>query len=193
MSDLLTLRMKLRVHQQFAAYPAFPSVQWQIRHRLFIYGALALLIASMSFWASGQARAVEQSAEHQLLNDQAAISAAQTAAVQQWSMDTTELLIKATKLLDTPKRDIAVVMLEEAVRRDPASRDAALELGYAYFVSGDLTKAKVALEHARLLDPVYPVTYQLLAELYTKLGDMNQAAEATARATDFAKVPDLTK
>jgi len=144
-------------------------------------------------WSSSQIGSVEAASQSALTTNQVAIDAAQAQALEQSSLSFPDLLTKAVGLLDTPRHTLGIVMLQEAVRRNPQSRDAALELGYGYLKIGDLSKARVVLEHAKDLDPLYPPTYKLLASLYAKLGQNDLAASALQRAQQFANVPGATE
>lgn len=164
-----------------------------VKRRIGLYGTALVVAATLFVWGASQIGAVEAASVTSLATVNDKITAVQASSLEQSTLSTTALLKKAVNLLDTPQRPVAMLMLKEVLRRNPESRDAALQLGYGYLQTGDLTKAQISLEHARDLDPIYPATYQLLAEVYTKQNQKDLAATALQRAQDFAKVPDLTK
>ncbi len=97
---------------------------------------------------------------------------------------------------EDPKR--AIIILERARQLEPNYREAAVYLGYAHLQSinkslakpalgswqislspieqhNELAKAKEALKAGERIDPLWPLTNQLLGLTYEKLGDDNNA------------------
>lgn len=184
--------MDLPIHRQFGAVPAAPQLSAQVKRRFGLYGTAIIASLVLLTWSSGQIGAVQAASQSALGTSQTAIAAAQAQALQRSPLSFSDLLTKAVAMLDTPNHSLGIVMLKEAVRRNPQSRDAAVQLGYAYLRIGDLDKAKITLEHAKDVDPLYPETYKLLANLYTKLGQKDVAAAALEHAQQFAQVPGVT-
>jgi len=92
----------------------------------------------------------------------------------------------------TDYRGLAAIFFEKATKENSHYRDAFVLLGKTYLQRladsdqglGDvLNKAKEALERAAEIDPTYPETYQLLTQVYEKMGDAQKAKEAAEKAT----------
>ncbi|KQV58972.1 MULTISPECIES: LytR C-terminal domain-containing protein [unclassified Duganella] len=75
----------------------------------------------------------------------------------------------------------AIALLEERARRTPG---AALfgDLGYAYYLGGQLEQAQAALERACLMAPSSAVAWEHLAALLEAIGDSARALEAMRHA-----------
>ncbi|EKD56616.1 MAG: hypothetical protein ACD_58C00132G0003 [uncultured bacterium] len=126
------------------------------------------------------------------------------------------LLFEGINLIKKDQTEIALLTLEEAVKRDPNYRDAALYTGYTYLrlaqeqtniktekqknsnslsnssddslsIRNSLAKAKEYLEKARDIDPLYAKTHEYLAVVYQLLGDTQNTDLSLKRAQDFAK------
>lgn len=118
------------------------------------------------------------------------------------------LLFEGINLVKKNQTAVALLALEEAVKRDPNYRDSALFTGYTYLrlaeeqknsnsqfnslddslsIRDSLTKAKFYLEKARDIDPLYAKTHQYLAIVYQQLGDTQNAQLSLQKSKDFAK------
>lgn len=123
------------------------------------------------------------------------------------------LLFEGINLIKKNQIDVALLTLEEAVKRDTNYRDAALYTGYTYLrlaqedpnlsagrqdsrsnssnnslsIRDSLAKAKEYLEKARGIDPLYAKTHEYLAIVYNLLGDSQNANLSSQRAQDFSK------
>jgi hypothetical protein len=75
----------------------------------------------------------------------------------------------------------AIALLEERVQRAPS---AALlgDLGYAYYLGGQLEQAQAALERACLLEPSRALGWERLAALMEAMGESARALEAMRHA-----------
>lgn len=87
----------------------------------------------------------------------------------------------------------AVQYLERALVGDQSLRQAYLPLGKAWFQLGNLQKARGALETAARVEPGVPLTYSLLASVYSRLGSKTEATKMselyrTARKLKTAEV-----
>jgi len=75
----------------------------------------------------------------------------------------------------------AIALLEERVRRAPGA-DLLGDLGYAYYLGGQLEQAQAALERACLLEPSKPLAWERLAALLEAMGQTGGALEAMRHA-----------
>lgn len=82
----------------------------------------------------------------------------------------------------------AIVVLSDAVKRDPLSADAQYHLGRALHGAGDPFGAMTALEHAAEAAPANLAALRALAALYEEAGFRRKAAEVLERA--LAAAPD---
>ena len=86
-----------------------------------------------------------------------------------------DLVKKGNRLLQAKEVKLAIVPLVKATEKDSNYRDAYLLLGYAYLLNKEAQNALTALEIARSLDPINPVTYKLLGTAYEDLGMQENA------------------
>jgi len=89
--------------------------------------------------------------------------------------------------LQTDYSALSPLFWEKVIEKNPQFRDAYVMLGEVYLKTSqnnpqNLTKAQQKLEKAAEIDPVYPKTYQLLAQVYEKIGDGQKAKEAKEKA-----------
>jgi len=70
---------------------------------------------------------------------------------------------------------------------EPNWRDAYLCLGQVYLMQEDYTKAEQALSRALDLDPINPMTHNLLSLLYKKINRVEAANTEAQKASDLAK------
>ena len=187
--------MQLDIHKPYGSLPSLPNFkrpQIEITPRVCLYGAMAVLVIATLMWTNQKVSAIDKANSVQLESQRSSFSATQAAALQNWTITVPDLLSKAAKLANKPQHDVAIEMLEEAKRRDPQNRDVLLQLGYAYLQANRVADAKATLEAAKLVDPGYPTTYQLLAVAYAKTGDSKNATLAADRAKQFEQVAKLT-
>ena len=170
------------------------------RLRVLLYGCLSVLLVATWVWAGQRSSTVVHAEQNELGQNSTTFAAARTAALRAMPGTAAELTAKGAALLPTPNRDLGLQLLEEAKHRDPLLRDTLLQIGYGHLIAAtganrslELDAAAHALETARTLDPLYPTTYQLLAEVYSQQGKKTEAATATARANDFAAIPKLVE
>jgi predicted Zn-dependent protease len=75
------------------------------------------------------------------------------------------------------KRDEAVPAFQEAIRLNPNSPEAHLELGKTELAVGRVNDAIVELQHARHLSPGNLQAQRLLSQAYRRAGDAKRAAQ----------------
>jgi len=91
---------------------------------------------------------------------------------------------------------LAELKMQKVIAENPDYRDGYILLGKIYlerlaFSNQGLVKAEEILQKAAEVDPVYPETYSLLAQVYEKTGEKDKANEAAAKAAMLAnKVGD---
>lgn len=163
------------------------------RVRIWLYGTVAVLVLATLIWSGQRSHGIAVANADSLDGTVASFAAARAKALEQSPLSPVTMLKLAAPLIDGSQRGLAVELLTEANRRNPAIRDVQLQLGYALMRDGRLAEAKAALERAKLLDPLYPPTYELLAAVEQALGNAKAATLAAARAEQFALVPALSE
>jgi len=87
----------------------------------------------------------------------------------------TKKLILGQLLNQLGESGLAVKKLEELVSQEPKIRDAWVFLGYGYLMEDQPDQAIRALNKAKAIDPIHPLTFELLAKAY-KAQDNESAA-----------------
>ena len=82
------------------------------------------------------------------------------------------------------KRDEAVPAFQEAIRLNPNSPEAHLELGKTELAVGRVNDAIVELQHARHLSPGNLQAQRLLSQAYRRAGDAKRAAQFADTSTE---------
>jgi len=82
------------------------------------------------------------------------------------------------------KRDEAVPAFQEAIRLNPNSPEAHLELGKTELAVGRVNDAIVELQHARHLSPGNLQVQRLLSQAYRRAGDAKRAAQFADTSTE---------
>ncbi len=82
------------------------------------------------------------------------------------------------------KRDEAVPAFQEAIRLNPNSPEAHLELGKTELAVGRVNDAIVELQHARHLSPGNVQAQRLLSQAYRRAGDAKRAAKFADTSTE---------
>jgi len=82
------------------------------------------------------------------------------------------------------KRDEAVPAFQEAIRLNPNSPEAHLELGKTELAVGRVNDAIVELQHARHLSPGNVQAQRLLSQAYRRAGDAKRAAQFADTSTE---------
>ncbi|MEK7184320.1 MAG: hypothetical protein AAB701_02260 [Patescibacteria group bacterium] len=165
--------------------------------RLLVYGIVAVVLLWLLLWSRAQSNRIRQQ------------STLDTAAFAVATAETFDAYLKAQPVAATvlTAKGLAVVednptlgsaWLRSAAERDPKYRDGVLGAGFAElklaesFWTTDAVRAQEHteaaqhyLEAAQAIDPIYAYTYQLLALVYTNLGESERAAEATKKVTAF--------
>ncbi len=98
-------------------------------------------------------------------------------------------LARGRALLGAGRAAEATVALAGAVRDDPWSAEAHVELGRALRAAGDAFGAMTALERAAELRPAHLATLRALAALYEQKGFRRKAAEMLERALSAGAEP----
>jgi Tfp pilus assembly protein PilF len=88
--------------------------------------------------------------------------------------------------LQTDYSALSPLFWEKVIEKNPQFRDAYVMLGEVYLKTSqnnpqNLTKAQQKLEKAAEIDPVYPKTYQLLAQVYEKIGAEENVERAKSK------------
>jgi len=83
----------------------------------------------------------------------------------------------------------AIALLEERVQRAPSAASLG-DLGYAYYLGGQLEQAQAALERACLLEPSRAVAWERLAALMEAMGETGRAVEAMRHARVVREAAD---
>jgi len=79
---------------------------------------------------------------------------------------------------------LALAAFTKSTQMDPNYRDAWVWKGYTELKMGNPSQALVSLKKAEKIDPIYPLTYQLLVIAYQQNGD-TAAAEAAQKKLDY--------
>ena len=99
--------------------------------------------------------------------------------IKKSSKNSNELTIYGQKLLESNQTEWAVIVLNEAVSRDPNYRDASLYAGYAYLKLAESNNNSIELNNLAIdylkkageIDPIYPKTFELLTIAYQNIDD----------------------
>ena len=89
---------------------------------------------------------------------------------------------------DAKELDAAAIACESAIKERPNWRDANLMLAAVRLAQNEAEKALAAAKTAVSLDPIYPTSYAVLAQIYTKLGNIDEATIASDKADKLATV-----
>jgi len=81
--------------------------------------------------------------------------------------------------------DFGIMGLESITKENPDIRDAWVFLSYSYLLKNEPDKAKITLDKALNLDPVYPATHYLLSKYYEAKQNTNEAQKAYERAKEL--------
>jgi len=92
--------------------------------------------------------------------------------------------------LKTNNLDLAVSSFKDAVNTDLIDQEAANNLGYAYFLNGDLDRAKGIIEYTLALAPQRTSAWTNYAVILFKQGSSEQAVNAYLIAYKYAKNQD---
>lgn len=97
-----------------------------------------------------------------------------------------ELGILGENMAEKGYPQYALTILEEAIMKDNSIRDLDLYTAKLYYDLADYEKAKTTALLAQEKDPLYPPTYDLLAEIYRALGDEENANICYNKSKDFS-------
>jgi predicted Zn-dependent protease len=89
--------------------------------------------------------------------------------------------------LKTDELDLAELAFEKSTSLDANWRDGWIWKGYTELKMATPQKALDSLRAAEKIDPVYPFTYQLLANAYQKLGNTSEAKLAVEKQQYLSK------
>ena len=102
--------------------------------------------------------------------------------IQNTKSPDTQKVILAQTLNNYGDAILAQPLLKEVTVSDPKYRDGWVFLGYTYLELNDYDNAEKALNAAKDIDPVYPLTFELLARTYQAKGDQAKGDECTQKA-----------
>jgi len=121
-----------------------------------------------------------------LLRTGRAEEAAAELSVAQQKLGTTFLIsyFQGLSLERAGKRPQAIAALNEAIRLNPNSAEARLELGKTELALGRVQEAIVELEEAQRLSPGNVQAGRLLSQAYQRAGDAQRAARYADTATE---------
>jgi predicted Zn-dependent protease len=150
--------------------------------RLILFVAVSLPIIVLAFFG------VRAGGEYYLLKKEPPISVDDTyrqkIAVETSAYDASKL---GMVFLKTDKIDLAELAFEKSTSLDANWRDGWLWKGYTELKMAAPQKALDSLRAAEKIDPVYPFTYQLLANAYQKLGNTTEAKLAVEKQQYLSK------
>lgn len=95
-----------------------------------------------------------------------------------------ELMIYQT-FAQVGQANFGIVGLEKITKENPEMRDGWIMLAYSYLLGSQPDKAKIAIDQAIELDPVYPATYYLLSKYYEAKGDIKQSESTLDHAREL--------
>lgn len=101
--------------------------------------------------------------------------------------DSFELAKMGMTFLKSGENELALVCFERATQMDPNWRDGWVWRGYTELKLNKPQAALVSLKTAEKIDPIYPLTYQLLVLAYQQNGDKENAQLAQAKLTYLSK------
>jgi tetratricopeptide (TPR) repeat protein len=178
-----------------------PYIKWILIFAL----AIILVFVARSYANSLYQKELKKfEPENQAMQDGFRIS------VEKSSLSSYELTLLGKKMLETNRPQWAIIILDEASKKDSQYRDAALFAGYAnlkfandiknnpttyqlqaisYYLPATsyLEKAIEYLNRAKDIDPIYDQTYELLTVAYQNLGDDKNAALCYNKFKEFSK------
>jgi len=127
-----------------------------------------------------------------LLRTGRAEEAAAELSVAQQKLGTTFLIsyFQGLSLERAGKRPQAIAALNEAIRLNPNSAEARLELGKTELALGRVHEAIVELEEAQRLSPGNVQAGRLLSQAYQRAGDAQRAARYADTATEAPPAPE---
>lgn len=89
--------------------------------------------------------------------------------------------------LKTDDNQTALLCFDKASKMDPGWRDAFVWKGYTELKLNKPKDALVSLKAAEKIDPIYPLTYQLLVIAYQQTGDTQSAQFAQQKLVNLSK------
>jgi len=95
-------------------------------------------------------------------------------------------LEKVPALVSKNQNEIALALANNCADNYSSLRDAWIYLAYAQLANKNFKEATSSLEKAKILDPVYPYTFDLLAFAEEQLGENKKASDDQSRA-EFLK------
>ena len=97
----------------------------------------------------------------------------------------TQKVIVAQILNQTDSARLGLPILKQVTSDYPDYRDGWIFLGYSYLELKKYDQAVEALQSALSLDPIYPLTYELLARAYGGKGEAEKAKEYSDKAENL--------
>lgn len=101
--------------------------------------------------------------------------------------DSYELAKMGMTFLKSDENELALECFKRATQMDPNWRDGWVWKGYAELKLNKPQDALTSLKTAEKIDPIYPLTYQLLVLAYQKNGDKENAQSAQAKLVYLSK------
>lgn len=84
-------------------------------------------------------------------------------------------------LMNSDKNELAYSAFTKATELDPGYRDAWVLKGYDEIKMNNAPEAILSLKKAETIDPIYPLTYELLSIAYENIGDSENAKKAVEK------------
>jgi len=155
--------------------------------KIIIYIVLILAIIICWFASAKRVTSLRDKLSWESQNDTITLKKNFQAKLSQSQKNAIELGILGEEMVKKGYPQYAILMLEEAIKKDSSIRDLNLYTAKVYFDLGDYEQAKTTALRAKDLDPLYVPTYSLLTEIYRALGDEENAQICYNKSKDFSE------
>ncbi len=178
MHDIFRPTTKIKIQNNQKKY----NLNWNF----VFYSILAILIIVIIFsLISYFQKKLASQYEHEINTSQQELSIQYKKILENSDLSTNEIIIQGLDLLKKNQLELSVIAFEESIKRDPEIRDANILAGYGFLhlalnnnntknietKTDYLEKSKKYLKKAKEIDPINPLTYQILALTYLQLND----------------------
>lgn len=159
------------------------------RHLVKIILYIILISAIIICWfiSAKRVRSLKENYAHQSENLIKELDVNFRKKLSQSQKNALELGVLGESMVDKGYSQYGILILEEAIKKDPTIRDLNLYTAKVYFDLEDYEKAKTTALCAKDLDPLYVPTYKLLTQIYLALGDDQNAEICYNKAKDFSE------
>lgn len=155
--------------------------------KIIIYIVLIAAIVIFWFLSAKNVKSLENQFDTDSLRTYDEIKTNFLSKLDESDKSATELGIMAENMDEKGYSQYAIVILKKANEKDPSNRDLALYTAKVYFDLTDYDTAKEYALKACDLDPIYAPTYDLLTQIYTALGDEENANICYNKSKDFSE------